>query len=175
MPALWPGPSLVIGDTRGINYGHRKPKITLYTPCHHPHLPSEKCLWRFCQASGCPALQPPPDNRLAISKIFQRILPPTAYHLLSATLSTPTASVVPPSLAGQWRGLTPRKLSFPSSPGHTVSTHSPPGLSTPGKQLSPLISAPWPQATLRSVARQAQGKEHRSQGRIPAQLRESSK
>lgn len=70
MPALLPGFSLITGATGGINYGHRKPKITLCASWHYPHLPLDKCVWRFCQVSGCPAPQPPPDNRLAISEIL---------------------------------------------------------------------------------------------------------
>lgn len=69
-PVLLPGFPLITGETGGINYGQGKPKIPLCAPCHYPHLPLNKCVWRFCEVLGCPAPQPPPENRLAISEIL---------------------------------------------------------------------------------------------------------
>lgn len=50
-------PSRVLSDDRqaaGINYGHRKPQITLCAPRHYPHLPLDKCVWRAYETGGTP-------------------------------------------------------------------------------------------------------------------------
>lgn len=111
----------------GINYGPRNPPITLSAPCHHPRLPLERCVWRSCQVWGCPAPKLPPDNRLVISEIlFQRILPPTTCHLLSATVPTAGVSASGPRLGGEGHGFPLGEVFLETQPSQDQSTQQEP-------------------------------------------------